>query len=69
MQNMKIIVSVLMESPSQTQSDNAPTSVAVQKLIRMVSLDPIFERAIKRAISPTPNPTIPLIISHLEACG
>ena len=60
-------VSTLIASPSQIQSDKAPTNVAVQKLIRIVSLEPIFERAIKRAISPIPNPTMPLIISHLDA--
>lgn len=62
-------VSVLIVSPSQIQSDKAPINVAVQKLIRMVSLDPIFERARKRAISPSPNPTMPLNINHLEASG
>ena len=60
-------VSGLIVSPSHNQSDEAPTNVAVQKLIRIVNLDPIFERAMNRAISPIPKPTIPLNISHLEA--
>ena len=61
--------SVLMESPSHIESDKAPTKVAVQKLIKIVSLEPIFESAIKRAMSPMPNPTMPLNINHIDASG
>ena len=41
-------------------SANAPMMVAVQKLIRMVNLEPILERAKNNAISPIPNPIRPL---------
>ena len=66
---IKIIFSFLIVSPSQIQSDKAPTNVAVQKLIKIVNREPIFERAINSAMSPIPNPTIPLNNNHVEASG
>ena len=56
-----------MESLSNSLSANAPITVAVQKFIKIVSLEPIRDRAMNNAMSPMPKPINPLNASHKEA--
>tara|TARA_B000000441_G_C21744717_1_gene356766 strand:- start:2173 stop:2412 length:240 start_codon:yes stop_codon:yes gene_type:complete len=58
--NINSHVVSFIDSLRNIMSANAPITVAVQKLIRMVNLEPILERAKNNAISPIPNPIRPL---------
>ncbi len=58
-----------MGSLSQIQSEHAPTIALRLKIIRIVRREPILESAANSAMSPMPNPIIPLMASHEEARG